>query len=50
MLQQLEVYAVQCYNKTTDHIYNVQSLTDKSSIETYEYTTGYPEKLTFNIN
>lgn len=50
MLQQLEVYAVQCYNKTTDHIYNVQSLTDKSSIETYEYTIGYPEKLTFNIN
>jgi hypothetical protein len=27
MLSALEVYAIDCYNKTTDHIYNVNALT-----------------------
>lgn len=49
MLQQLEIYAVQCYNKTTDHIYAVQALKTKEEVEDYVYMTGYPEKLTFNI-
>lgn len=49
MLQQLEIYAIQCYNKTTDHIYAVQALETKEEIEDYVYMTGYPEKITFNI-
>jgi hypothetical protein len=49
MLSALEVYAVDCYNVTTDHIYAIQSLTTIEEIEAYDYTVGYPEKLTFEL-
>lgn len=49
MLGALEVYAVDCYNVTTDHIYAIQSLTTIEEIEAYDYTVGYPEKLTFEL-
>lgn len=49
MLSSLEVYAIDCYNKTTDHIFAVKSLQSIEEIEAYDYTVGYPEKLTFNI-
>lgn len=49
MLSALEVYAIDCYNKTTDHIYAVNNLTTIEEIENYDYRTGYPEKLTFDI-
>lgn len=49
MLQALEGYAIDCYNNTTDHIYNVQAMHSMSEVDEYDYTTGYPEKLTFNI-
>ena len=49
MLSALEVYAIDCYNKTTDHIYAVNALTTVEEIETYDYRVGYPEKLTFNL-
>ena len=45
MLSALEVYAIDCYNKTTDHIYAVNNLTTVEEIETYDYKSGYPEKL-----
>lgn len=47
MLSALEVYAIDCYNKTTDHIYNVNNLTTIEEIRAYEYRVGYPEKLEF---
>jgi hypothetical protein len=47
MLSALEVYAIDCYNKTTDHIYAVNNLTTVKEIEAYEYRVGYPEKLEF---
>lgn len=49
MLSALEVYAIQCYNKTTDHIFNVRQLENMEDIENYDFTQGYPEKLIFNI-
>ena len=50
MLSALEVYAIDCYNKTTDHIYAVNNLTTVEEIEEYDYRVGYPEKLTFELN
>lgn len=47
MLSALEVYAIDCYNKTTDHIYAVNNLTTVEEIEAYDYRVGYPEKLEF---
>lgn len=49
MLSQLEVYAIDCYNKTTDHIYAVKNLTTIEDIENYDYRENYPEKLRFEL-
>lgn len=49
MLIALEVYAIDCYNKTTDHIFAVKNLTTVEEIEAYDYRVGYPEKLTFEL-
>ena len=49
MLSALEVYAIDCYNKTTDHIYAVNTLTTVEEIKAYDYRVGYPEKLTFEL-
>lgn len=49
MLSALEVYAIDCYNKTTDHIFAVNNLTTKEEVEAYDHRSGYPEKLTFNL-
>lgn len=42
MLAQLEVYAADCYNKTTDHEFAIKSLTTKDEIEAYDFRAGYP--------
>lgn len=47
MLSDLEVYAIQCFNVTTDHLYAIRSLTSVGAIISYDFTTGYPPKLTF---
>lgn len=49
MLSALEVYAIDCYNKTTDHIYAVNALITVEEIEAYDYRVDYPEKLTFEL-
>lgn len=49
MLSNLELYAVGCYNTTAQHKVNVQNLNDLEQIENYDYTIGYPEKLSFTI-
>lgn len=49
MLAQLEVYAAECYNKTTDHTFAINQLTTVEEIENYNFRTGYPEKLTFKL-
>lgn len=49
MLQQLEVYAIRCYNKTTDHIYAVKAMDNIEDIEAYDYQSDYPSKLEFSV-
>lgn len=49
MLSALELYALECYNKTAEHKTIVESLTDEEQIKIYDYTKGYPEKLEFTI-
>ena len=48
MLSALEMYALECYNRTAQHKAAVAKLTTVEEAEAYDYTTGYPEKLTFN--
>lgn len=49
MLQELEVYAIRCYNKTTDHIYAVKALDNIEDIQSYDYQSNYPSKLEFSV-
>jgi hypothetical protein len=49
MLSALEVYAIKCYNKTTDHLYNIKSLETIEEVENYDHTSGYPNKLVFDL-
>lgn len=47
MLSALEIYALSCYNVTEQHKAMVSELTDIEAVLTYDYTTGYPDKLSF---
>lgn len=49
MLGALELYALECYNKTAEHKVTVEALTSLEAVENYNYTTGYPTKLNFTI-
>lgn len=50
MLQELEVYAVKCYNQTSEHLKAIDDMEmTVEDILNYDFTTGYPEKLTFTI-
>ena len=47
-LAQLEVYAGQCYLQTQKHLLAIKELRTVEDIINYDYTKGYPEKITFN--
>ena len=47
MLNALEMYALECYNVTQSHIAAVKALDTIEEIESYDYTVGYPQKLSF---
>ena len=49
MMAALEVYAVDCFNVTTDHEFAIRSLSTQEEVEAYDFRTGYPEKPTFSI-
>lgn len=49
MLSALELYALDCYNKTSEHKVNVQNLSSIEEVHNYDYTQGYPSKLEFTI-
>lgn len=49
MLAALEVYAVDCFNVTTDHEFAIKSLTTKDEIEAYDFKVGYPEVPRFEL-
>lgn len=47
LLYAIERYASACYDNTQKHLANVNVLETREEIESYDYTTGYPEKLNF---
>lgn len=50
LMAALEVYAVDCYNRTTDHEFFIKSLTTMDEIEAYEFRgNGYPEIPRFEV-
>ena len=49
MLSSLELYALECYNKTAEHKVAVSELTSIGDIMSYDFTQGYPAKLVFSI-
>lgn len=49
MLAQLELYAKDCYNVTASHKLSVSNLETKEAVRAYDFTTGYPNKLSFTL-
>lgn len=49
LLNNLEIYALQCYNTTEQHKANINNLTSIEEIQNYDYKLNYPEKLIFNL-
>lgn len=47
-LQNLELYASQCYITTAKHLNSVQKLEKLEDIINYDYTLGYPDKITLS--
>ncbi len=45
LLSQLELYALECYNKTAEHLKNVSLLTSVDEVAAYDFRAGYPSKL-----
>ena len=49
IMQEIEIYAKACLDVTNSHKAKVLTLSDVSALVAYDYTAGYPEKLSFNI-
>ena len=49
LLNQLELYAKDCYNKTAEHKYHIEQLTTVNDILNYDFTEGYPKKLKITL-
>jgi hypothetical protein len=47
MLAQVEVYAADALNVTESHKAAINALDDIEDVEAYDYTVGYPDKLSF---
>ena len=50
MLTVIELYAIECYNTTEKHIVAINSLEDLNRVYNYDYTKGYPKRLSFELN
>ena len=50
LLSALEMYALKCFNVTAIHKKAVAEMTDIGEVLSYDYTKGYPEMLTINLN
>ena len=49
IMHEIEIYAKACLDVTNSHKAQVLTLSDVSALVAYDYTAGYPEKLSFNI-
>ncbi len=49
LLSALEMYALECFNVTASHRKAVSEMTKIDKVLEYDYTAGYPSKLTMDI-
>ena len=49
ILNAVEVYAMACFKRTSEHIAAVESLTTIDAVSSYNFTTGYPKVQEFVI-
>lgn len=49
LLGAIEVYASRSYDNTQRHLAEIQKLTKVSELVSYDYKSGYPEKLRFDM-
>lgn len=49
MLFAIEMYASACYDKTQEHLANIDALEVVDTIVGYDHTVGYPDKLVFSL-
>ena len=49
-LAQVQLYADRCTIVTEGHKYAINALTSIEEVEAYDFTTGYPEKLVFDMS
>lgn len=49
LLTKLDNYAVESYNVTSKHLNEVKAMTDIEALLAYDYKSGYPEKLNFEL-
>lgn len=49
-LDQIELYAKNCYNVTAKHIADIQQMTSVKKLQKYDITADYPPFLELNIN
>lgn len=49
MLTIIELYAVDCFNTTENHIKILNELDDLNRVYNYNYTKGYPKRLMFEL-
>lgn len=47
MIDQVNLYAMQCVGVTAHHKHNIENLSTVEEIEAYDFTVGYPEKIHF---
>ena len=50
MMAALEVYAIDCFNKTTDHRFAIEACKTEGEVDAYEFRgVGYPAKCRFEV-
>ena len=49
MLSALEMYALQCFNTTAQHKANIAAMTTVDDVVSYDFTSGYPEKIELTL-
>ena len=49
LLSTIEMYALECYNRTAAHRQAIEELTDIADVLQYDFTTGYPKKLELRV-
>lgn len=49
MMATLEVYAIDSFNKTTDHEFAIKALSVRDEIEAYDFRVGYPDIPRFEL-